>query len=220
MWNCSIQYRALATRKLRTSLRPKLNTRVPQSGCSPWRGSACSYRAVPSKRARANSSRGKWAGTQSTITPMPRWCRASTRARKSSGRAEAGGRGVVARHLVAPRPAEGVLGDRHHLDVGEAQLGHVVGQLLGQLPVGQRAAGRRRRRRCGATSPGGPRRPPSAARSRSVAARCRHPGRRRPSRGPGRRRPRWRSPAAAPVAKAIGSVLRMSRPSAVTSSYL
>ena len=34
MWNSSSQYRALAIRKLRTSLRPKLNTSEPQSGCS------------------------------------------------------------------------------------------------------------------------------------------------------------------------------------------
>ena len=34
----------------------------------------------------ANSSRGKWAGTQSRITPMPRSCRRSTISRRSSGR--------------------------------------------------------------------------------------------------------------------------------------
>ena len=85
MWNSSIQYSALATRKLRTSLRPKLNTSVPQSGCAPRRGSACSYSAVPSKRASAHSSRGKCAGTQSTITPMPREWRWSTNQRRSSG---------------------------------------------------------------------------------------------------------------------------------------
>ena len=33
----------------------------------------------------AQSSFGKWAGTQSTITPMPRWWRWSTSQRKSSG---------------------------------------------------------------------------------------------------------------------------------------
>ena len=36
--------------EIRTSLRPKLKTSVPQSGCSPRRGSSCSYSAVPSKR--------------------------------------------------------------------------------------------------------------------------------------------------------------------------
>ena len=53
------------------------------------------------------------------------------------GRAEAVGRGEEARHLVAPRPVEGVLGKRHHLDVGEPHLGRVVGKLRGRLPVGQ-----------------------------------------------------------------------------------
>ena len=76
---------ALATRKLRTSERPKLNTSVPQSGCDPSRGSECSYRWVPSNSASAQESRGKCAGTQSTMTPMPAWCSVSTRNRKSSG---------------------------------------------------------------------------------------------------------------------------------------
>ena len=54
------------------------------------------------------------------------------------GRAEAGGGRVVGGDLVAPRPAEGVLGHGQELDVGEAHLGEVGRQLLGQLPVGQR----------------------------------------------------------------------------------
>ena len=78
-WNCSSQYTALATRKLRTSFRPKLKTSVPQSGCSPRRGSACSYSGVPSNLASAHASRGKCPGTQSRITPIPAWCSASTR---------------------------------------------------------------------------------------------------------------------------------------------
>ena len=53
------------------------------------------------------------------------------------GRAEPGGGGVVPGDLVAPGAAEGVLGHRHELHVGEAHLGHVRGQLLGQLPVAQ-----------------------------------------------------------------------------------
>ena len=53
------------------------------------------------------------------------------------GAAEAGRRRVVAGDLVAPGPAEGVLGDRHALDVGEAGGRDVVDQLVGQLPVGQ-----------------------------------------------------------------------------------
>ncbi len=45
------------------------------------------------------------------------------------GRAVAVGRGEEARHLVAPGAVEGVLGDGHQLDVGEAHLRRVVGQL-------------------------------------------------------------------------------------------
>lgn len=85
MWNSWHQYTALATRKLRTSVRPKSNSSVPQSGCSARDGSACSYSGLPSNRASAHSSFGKCAGTQSTITPMPARCSASTRKRKSSG---------------------------------------------------------------------------------------------------------------------------------------
>ena len=40
---------------------------------------------APSKRASAKKSRGKCAGTQSTMTPMPRWCRWSTKYMKSCG---------------------------------------------------------------------------------------------------------------------------------------
>ena len=53
------------------------------------------------------------------------------------GRPEAGGRRVVPRHLVAPRPTEGVLGDGQQLDVGEAQPGCVIGQRVRRLAVGQ-----------------------------------------------------------------------------------
>ena len=68
---------------------------------------------------------------------MPAWCSRSTRWRKPSGVAEPGGRGVVPGHLVPPRAAERVLHDRQELDVGEAELGHVVGQLFGQVQIGQ-----------------------------------------------------------------------------------
>ena len=54
-------------------------------------------------------------------------------------RAEARRRRVVAGHLVAPRARERVLHDRHQLDVREAELERVVGELVGQLLVGQRA---------------------------------------------------------------------------------
>jgi hypothetical protein len=51
------------------------------------------------------------------------------------GAAEATGHGVVAGDLVAPRAAEGVLGERHELDVGEAELADVLDQLVGQVAV-------------------------------------------------------------------------------------
>ena len=44
---------------------------VPQSGCEPWRGSACSNKCVPSNCARPCASRGKCAGVQSSSTPIP-----------------------------------------------------------------------------------------------------------------------------------------------------
>ena len=53
------------------------------------------------------------------------------------GAAEPGGGGVVGGDLVAPGAAEGVLGERHELDVGEAGRDHVVDELVGQLAVGQ-----------------------------------------------------------------------------------
>ncbi len=54
------------------------------------------------------------------------------------GSAEPGGRRVVRRHLVAPRAAEGMLGHGHQLDVGEAHVLDVGGQLGGELTVGER----------------------------------------------------------------------------------
>ena len=55
------------------------------------------------------------------------------------GRAEARRGREVRGDLVAPRAAERVGHDRHQLDVGEAHVGDVGGQLVGQLEVGQRA---------------------------------------------------------------------------------
>ncbi len=52
-------------------------------------------------------------------------------------RAEARGRRVVAAHLVAPRAAEGVLGEGQELDVGEPHRAAVVAQLRRRLAVGQ-----------------------------------------------------------------------------------
>ena len=46
-------------------------------------------RACRRSRPSAQSSLGKCAGTQSTITPMPRWCSVSTNAAEVVGRAEA-----------------------------------------------------------------------------------------------------------------------------------
>ena len=51
--------------------------------------------------------------------------------------AEPGGRRVVGGDLVPPGAAEGVLGDRQELDVGEPQGADVADQLVGQLAVAQ-----------------------------------------------------------------------------------
>ena len=113
------------------------NSRVPQSGCAARGGSACSYSGRPSNSASAQSSRGKCAGTQSIRTPMPARCSASTRIPEVVRGAQPGGGRVEAGDLIAPGAAEGVLGDRHQLDVGEAQVLDVGGELLGQLTVRQ-----------------------------------------------------------------------------------
>jgi hypothetical protein len=55
-------------------------------------------------------------------------------------RAEARRRRVVAGHLVAPGAAERVVHDRQQLEVGEAHVLRVGGELVGQLEIGQRAA--------------------------------------------------------------------------------
>ena len=56
------------------------------------------------------------------------------------GPAEPRARGVVARHVVAPRRRVGVLHHRHELDVGEAEVGDVVDQVLGEVAVAVAAA--------------------------------------------------------------------------------
>ncbi len=53
------------------------------------------------------------------------------------GGAEARGGREVAGDLVAPGPAERVLGDGHQLDVGVAQPADVLDELVGHLDVGQ-----------------------------------------------------------------------------------
>ena len=55
------------------------------------------------------------------------------------GRAVSRRRREVAGHLVAPRAAERVRHHRQQLDVGEAHVGRVRRQLVGELEVGQRA---------------------------------------------------------------------------------
>ena len=55
-------------------------------------------------------------------------------------RAVAGGRGKVARDLIAPRRVERILGQRHELDVREAHVLHVGDQLVGQLFIGEDGA--------------------------------------------------------------------------------
>jgi hypothetical protein len=56
--------------------------------------------------------------------------------------AEPGRRRVVRGHLVAPGPAEGVLGDRQELHVREPEAGDVRGELVGELGVGETGAPR------------------------------------------------------------------------------
>jgi hypothetical protein len=53
------------------------------------------------------------------------------------GVAEPRRRRVVGADLVPPRPTERVLRDREELDVGEAEGLHVLGEMVGQLPVAQ-----------------------------------------------------------------------------------
>ncbi len=55
------------------------------------------------------------------------------------GRPEARGRRVVAGHLVAPGAGERMLHHRQQLDVRESEIGDVVGELVGELAVAQRA---------------------------------------------------------------------------------
>ena len=92
-------------------------------------------RSAPAPKRRSGSA----PGTQSRITPMPRRCRWSTNARKSSGVPKRGGGREVAGDLVAPRAVERVLHHRQQLDVGEAHVVDVGDELVGQLAVGERA---------------------------------------------------------------------------------
>jgi hypothetical protein len=55
------------------------------------------------------------------------------------GRAEEGRRREESRYLIAPRPAERVVHDGEKLDVREAEVRRVVGELVGELEVRERA---------------------------------------------------------------------------------
>ena len=56
------------------------------------------------------------------------------------GRSVSAGGGIPTRHLIAPGAVEGMLGDRHHLDVGEAPLLDVGNQAIGEFGVGEQAS--------------------------------------------------------------------------------
>ena len=49
----------------------------------------------------------------------------------------AAGRGIPTRHLISPGTVEGVLRDRHHLDVGESPVLHIRNQSISELGVGE-----------------------------------------------------------------------------------
>ena len=55
-------------------------------------------------------------------------------------RSVAAGGGVPTCHLIPPRPIEGVLGDRHHLDVGESPLLYIRNQAIGKLGIGEKTS--------------------------------------------------------------------------------
>ena len=109
-------------------------------------------------------------------------------------RAEAGRRRVVGAHLVAPGPAEGVLRDGQQLHVRVAEVGHVLDELVGELPVGEPDAPGPQVHLVGAHRRLVPRRRRPALQPVRVPPRCR------------RSRPRpTPCPAGCSVPKAIGS---------------
>ena len=75
---------------------------------------------------------------------MPRPCRASTKARRSSGVAQGRLGRVVARDLVAPRRAVRVLHHRHQLDVREPERRYVLAELVGEVAPAEALAPRPR----------------------------------------------------------------------------
>ena len=72
--------------------------------------------------------------------PDPRVVQDIDHCREVGGGPEARGGRVVARHLVAPRAVERVLGERQELDVREPQLPAMGRQLLSRLAVPKPAA--------------------------------------------------------------------------------
>ena len=125
--------------------------------------------------------------------------------------AEARRRRVVARHLVAPRATERVLGDRHQLDVGEAERTDVGAEFVGEgVPVvhARDATNRGAPRTCASVRRRGWSRPRFAIHSSSCHS-CRLPdGMTLASLG------------GSSVWRAIGSALRSVRPWAVMISNL
>ena len=82
------------------------------------------------------------------------------------GRAKPRGRREQRDRLVAPGPVERVLGDRHHLDMGEPEIGDIRHELFGQFAVGEIAPAAR----CAATTRDAPRRSRSARRAPAGAS--------------------------------------------------
>ena len=60
-------------------------------------------------------------------------------AREAVRLAEARGRREEAGRLVAPGGVERMLGDRQQLDMGEAQVGGIGDELVGELVIGEEA---------------------------------------------------------------------------------
>ena len=131
------QNNAFPMRKLRTSLRPKLKISVPQSWCSPWRGSEVLVEIRPVKF--REPMRVLWemgrdpihddadAGLVKLIDEMP----------ELVGRSEPARRRVIIRDLISPRTFKGMLGDRHELDVRVAHFNNVGQERFRELEVTQ-----------------------------------------------------------------------------------
>ena len=150
----------------------------PSRGARPAAGprarTAAARRTRPAPSRRAGSGRAP----SPSSTPMPGPVQRVDQVPEVVRGAQPGGRRVEAGDLVAPGAAEGVLGDRHQLDMGEAQVLDVRGELLGELAVRQARAARTadgpRRRRTAPRAPGAsaaPRHPLRVAATRS-ARRC------------------------------------------------